>query len=63
MSQQPQEATASPLLPCNQRPFPLAGRKALKGFYIYQEGVKNRSLNSGMDELLARFKLSANPAV
>ncbi|XP_006258720.2 trifunctional enzyme subunit alpha, mitochondrial [Alligator mississippiensis] len=39
------------------------GRKALKGFYIYQEGVKNRSLNSGMDELLARFKLSANPAV
>ncbi|XP_019392820.1 PREDICTED: trifunctional enzyme subunit alpha, mitochondrial [Crocodylus porosus] len=39
------------------------GRKALKGFYIYQEGVKNRSLNSGMDELLTRFKLPANPAV
>ncbi|XP_019376228.1 PREDICTED: trifunctional enzyme subunit alpha, mitochondrial, partial [Gavialis gangeticus] len=39
------------------------GRKALKGFYIYQEGAKNRSLNSGMDELLTRFKLPANPAV
>ncbi|OXB53885.1 hypothetical protein ASZ78_008490, partial [Callipepla squamata] len=39
------------------------GRKAGKGFYIYQEGVKNRSLNSGMDEILAQFKLPAKPEV
>ncbi|NXU54876.1 ECHA enzyme, partial [Turnix velox] len=39
------------------------GRKAGKGFYIYQEGVKNRSLNSGMDEILERFKLTARPEV
>uniref|UniRef100_A0A8C9EN79 enoyl-CoA hydratase n=1 Tax=Pavo cristatus TaxID=9049 RepID=A0A8C9EN79_PAVCR len=39
------------------------GRKAGKGFYIYQEGVKNRSLNSGMDEVLAQFKLPAKPEV
>ncbi|NXS54332.1 ECHA enzyme, partial [Brachypteracias leptosomus] len=39
------------------------GRKAGKGFYIYQEGVKNRSVNSGMDEILARFKVPANPEV
>uniref|UniRef100_A0A8C0IIP6 Trifunctional enzyme subunit alpha, mitochondrial n=1 Tax=Bubo bubo TaxID=30461 RepID=A0A8C0IIP6_BUBBB len=39
------------------------GRKAGKGFYIYQEGVKNRSVNSGMDEILARFKLPAKPEV
>ncbi|XP_072187542.1 trifunctional enzyme subunit alpha, mitochondrial [Excalfactoria chinensis] len=39
------------------------GRKAGKGFYVYQEGVKNRSLNSGMDEVLAQFKLPAKPEV
>ncbi|XP_038607369.1 trifunctional enzyme subunit alpha, mitochondrial [Tachyglossus aculeatus] len=39
------------------------GRKAGKGFYIYQEGVKNRSLNSGMDEILAQLKISAQPEV
>uniref|UniRef100_A0A8C8AAW8 Trifunctional enzyme subunit alpha, mitochondrial n=1 Tax=Otus sunia TaxID=257818 RepID=A0A8C8AAW8_9STRI len=39
------------------------GRKAGKGFYIYQEGVKNRSVNSGTDEILARFKLPAKPEV
>ncbi|XP_074942477.1 trifunctional enzyme subunit alpha, mitochondrial [Phalacrocorax aristotelis] len=39
------------------------GRKAGKGFYVYQEGVKNRSVNSGMDEILARFKVSAKPEV
>lgn len=39
------------------------GRKAGKGFYVYQEGVKNRSVNSGMDEILARFKMPANPEV
>ncbi|XP_027765684.1 trifunctional enzyme subunit alpha, mitochondrial, partial [Empidonax traillii] len=39
------------------------GRKAGKGFYVYQEGVKNRSVNSGMDEILARFKVPANPDV
>ncbi|NXC77180.1 ECHA enzyme, partial [Anhinga anhinga] len=39
------------------------GRKAGKGFYVYQEGVKNRSVNSGMDEILARFKVPAKPEV
>ncbi|XP_025935977.1 trifunctional enzyme subunit alpha, mitochondrial isoform X1 [Apteryx rowi] len=39
------------------------GRKAGKGFYVYQEGVKNRSLNPGMDEILARFKVPARPEV
>nr|XP_009667959.1 PREDICTED: trifunctional enzyme subunit alpha, mitochondrial [Struthio camelus australis] len=39
------------------------GRKAGKGFYIYQEGVKNRNVNSGMDEILTRFKVPANPEV
>lgn len=40
-----------------------AGRKAGKGFYVYQEGVKNRSVNSGMDEILEKFKVPANPDV
>ncbi|NXT96101.1 ECHA enzyme, partial [Anhinga rufa] len=39
------------------------GRKAGKGFYVYQERVKNRSVNSGMDEILARFKVPAKPEV
>ncbi|NXM76017.1 ECHA enzyme, partial [Serilophus lunatus] len=39
------------------------GRKAGKGFYVYQEGVKNRSVNSGMDEIFAQFKMPANPDV
>ncbi|XP_032041079.1 trifunctional enzyme subunit alpha, mitochondrial [Aythya fuligula] len=39
------------------------GRKAGKGFYVYQEGVKNRSVNSGMDEILTRFKVPAKPEV
>ncbi|KAK2511989.1 Hadha [Columba guinea] len=39
------------------------GRKAGKGFYVYQEGVKNRSVNSGMDEILAQFKVPARPEV
>uniref|UniRef100_A0A8C5X2N3 Trifunctional enzyme subunit alpha, mitochondrial n=1 Tax=Malurus cyaneus samueli TaxID=2593467 RepID=A0A8C5X2N3_9PASS len=33
------------------------GRKTGKGFYVYQEGVKNRSVNSGMDEILEKFKV------
>ncbi|XP_062979754.1 trifunctional enzyme subunit alpha, mitochondrial [Elgaria multicarinata webbii] len=39
------------------------GRKAGKGFYIYQEGVKNRSVNTGMDEILERFRVEAKPEV
>ncbi|XP_068928117.1 trifunctional enzyme subunit alpha, mitochondrial [Petaurus breviceps papuanus] len=34
------------------------GRKSGKGFYIYQPGVKSRSLNSGMDEILTSLKVS-----
>uniref|UniRef100_A0A8D0L330 Trifunctional enzyme subunit alpha, mitochondrial n=1 Tax=Sphenodon punctatus TaxID=8508 RepID=A0A8D0L330_SPHPU len=39
------------------------GRKAGKGFYIYQEGIKNRSINPGMEEILAKFKVPARPDV
>ncbi|XP_069461679.1 trifunctional enzyme subunit alpha, mitochondrial isoform X2 [Ambystoma mexicanum] len=33
------------------------GRKSGKGFYVYQQGVKGKTLNSGADEILERFKL------
>uniref|UniRef100_A0A2K6UN99 Trifunctional enzyme subunit alpha, mitochondrial n=1 Tax=Saimiri boliviensis boliviensis TaxID=39432 RepID=A0A2K6UN99_SAIBB len=33
------------------------GRKSGKGFYIYQEGVKNKNLNSDMDSILASLKI------
>ncbi|NWI12963.1 ECHA enzyme, partial [Crypturellus soui] len=39
------------------------GRKAGKGFYVYQEGVKNRNVNSSMEELLKRFKVQSKPEV
>uniref|UniRef100_A0A8C3TB33 Trifunctional enzyme subunit alpha, mitochondrial n=1 Tax=Chelydra serpentina TaxID=8475 RepID=A0A8C3TB33_CHESE len=39
------------------------GRKAGKGFYVYQQGVKNRSVNSGMNEILAQFKVPSRPEV
>uniref|UniRef100_K7GDF6 enoyl-CoA hydratase n=1 Tax=Pelodiscus sinensis TaxID=13735 RepID=K7GDF6_PELSI len=40
-----------------------AGRKAGKGFYVYQQGVKNRSVNTSMDEILAQFKVPSRPEV
>lgn len=39
------------------------GRKAGKGFYIYQEGVKNKNPNSEMDGILASLKVSVKPEV
>lgn len=39
------------------------GRKSGKGFYIYQEGTKNKNLNSDMDSILASLKLSPKPEV
>ncbi|XP_075771853.1 trifunctional enzyme subunit alpha, mitochondrial isoform X2 [Pelodiscus sinensis] len=39
------------------------GRKAGKGFYVYQQGVKNRSVNTSMDEILAQFKVPSRPEV
>ncbi|KAM8952311.1 trifunctional enzyme subunit alpha, mitochondrial isoform 2-T2 [Pelodytes ibericus] len=39
------------------------GRKSGKGFYTYQEGVKTRSVNSGTEEILEKFKLQSQPQV
>ncbi|EPY77039.1 trifunctional enzyme subunit alpha, mitochondrial [Camelus ferus] len=39
------------------------GRKSGKGFYIYQEGVKSKNLNSDMDSILASLKLAPHPEV
>lgn len=33
------------------------GRKSGKGFYIYQEGVKSKNLNSDMDSILANLRV------
>ncbi|KAM6220767.1 trifunctional enzyme subunit alpha, mitochondrial [Rhynchocyon petersi] len=33
------------------------GRKSGKGFYIYEQGVKNKNLNPDMDSILASLKL------
>ncbi|CAH6786887.1 trifunctional enzyme subunit alpha, mitochondrial [Phodopus roborovskii] len=39
------------------------GRKSGKGFYVYQEGSKNKSLNSEVDGILANLRLAAKPEV
>ncbi|XP_074187898.1 trifunctional enzyme subunit alpha, mitochondrial [Rhinolophus sinicus] len=39
------------------------GRKSGKGFYIYQEGVKNKNLNSDMDSILESLKVPPKPDV
>ncbi|KAM5254031.1 trifunctional enzyme subunit alpha, mitochondrial isoform 2-T2 [Hipposideros larvatus] len=39
------------------------GRKSGKGFYVYQEGVKSKSLNSDMDSILASLKVPPKPDV
>ncbi|XP_075705053.1 trifunctional enzyme subunit alpha, mitochondrial [Rhinoderma darwinii] len=39
------------------------GRKSGKGFYVYQQGVKERSVNSGVEEILEKYKLQARPDV
>ncbi|XP_068136025.1 trifunctional enzyme subunit alpha, mitochondrial [Hyperolius riggenbachi] len=39
------------------------GRKSGKGFYVYQEGVRERAINSGTEELLEKFKMPAKPEV
>ncbi|XP_054424839.1 trifunctional enzyme subunit alpha, mitochondrial [Pteronotus mesoamericanus] len=39
------------------------GRKSGKGFYVYQEGVKNKNLNSDMDSVLASLQVPPKPDV
>ncbi|XP_072313744.1 hydroxyacyl-CoA dehydrogenase trifunctional multienzyme complex subunit alpha b [Eucyclogobius newberryi] len=39
------------------------GRKSGKGCYVYQPGLKTKELNSEMDEILEKYKLTPNPAV
>ncbi|XP_077008448.1 trifunctional enzyme subunit alpha, mitochondrial isoform X2 [Tamandua tetradactyla] len=39
------------------------GRKSGKGFYLYQEGTKNKNLNSDMDGILASLKVPPKPEV
>ncbi|NWZ85132.1 ECHA enzyme, partial [Poecile atricapillus] len=44
--------------------FKLMVQKGFLGELLrYQEGVKNRSVNSGMDEILEKFRVPANPDV
>ncbi|XP_040283002.1 trifunctional enzyme subunit alpha, mitochondrial [Bufo bufo] len=39
------------------------GRKSGKGFYVYQQGMKERSVNSAAEEILEKFRLQARPDV
>ncbi|KAI1897694.1 hypothetical protein AGOR_G00085920 [Albula goreensis] len=39
------------------------GRKSGKGCYIYEAGVKEKNINPGTEEILEKFKMTANPAV
>ncbi|XP_029452130.1 LOW QUALITY PROTEIN: trifunctional enzyme subunit alpha, mitochondrial [Rhinatrema bivittatum] len=39
------------------------GRKSGKGFYVYQEGAKSRSVNLDAEGILQKFKLEAKPEV
>ncbi|KAJ8391495.1 hypothetical protein AAFF_G00088170 [Aldrovandia affinis] len=39
------------------------GRKSGKGCYVYEAGVKDKSVNPGVEEILEKFKMVAPPAV
>ncbi|XP_006625919.2 trifunctional enzyme subunit alpha, mitochondrial [Lepisosteus oculatus] len=39
------------------------GRKSGKGCYVYQEGVKNKNVNPGIEAILEKYKMPADPQV
>ncbi|XP_061099462.1 hydroxyacyl-CoA dehydrogenase trifunctional multienzyme complex subunit alpha a isoform X2 [Conger conger] len=39
------------------------GRKSGKGCYVYEAGVKEKNVNPGAEEILAKFKIAAPPTV
>lgn len=41
--------------------FAFSGRKAGKGCYLYQPGVRAKNLNPGAKEIMERFKIPSNP--
>ena len=43
--------------------FLLTGRKSGKGCYVYGAKKKDKQVNSGAEEILKAFKLTAPPAV
>ncbi|CAL8273337.1 unnamed protein product [Merluccius merluccius] len=39
------------------------GRKSGKGCYVYQQGLKTKEVNTEVDEIMEKYKLTPNPAV
>ncbi|KAK0154816.1 Trifunctional enzyme subunit alpha, mitochondrial [Merluccius polli] len=39
------------------------GRKSGKGCYVYQQGLKTKEVNTEVDEIMEKYRLTPNPAV